>query len=279
MSFLLTTLIPLLGLVLTVALVSYAFYARYIDVPNKPRLDRRVLVALCAVAVVCDAWLGLRLYLSGRAQQTRQDSAVHRTHRERFVLPHDVQYGELVIPAGSLINRLDPFDNGAPVQPVSLRGLEAVRFSQPVLVAGVWAQAMQVLPMRVELAQDQRIGPLYRYNTDTKEWELNKVVPALLCRQGQIALFQVPQIPYDVQAEVGKPAPDGPQARFLPSQWQFRNCENGPAIDVQPAHPASATALAPAPELLPPPPPAEPASDPADPASGAASAPASAPGA
>src|SRR5690606_5940134 len=149
---LLTTLIPLLGLVLTVALLSYAFYARYIDVPNKPRLDRRVLVALCAVAVVCDAWLGLRLYLSGRAQQPRRDIAVHPAPRDRCGLPHDVQYGELVSPAGSLVHRRGLFDNGAPVQRVSLRGLEAVRFPQPVLVAGVWAQAMQVLPMRVELA-------------------------------------------------------------------------------------------------------------------------------
>ncbi len=40
------------------------------------------------------------------------------------------------------------------------------------------------------------------------------------------------------------PAPDGPDARFLPSQWLFRTCENGPAIALEPAHGPTAPAAA-----------------------------------
>ena len=105
-------------------------------------------------------------------------------------------------------------------------------------VAGVLATALQVVPMRVELADNQRIGPVHRYDTATQTWVPNKVMPTLQCRKGQIALFQVPHIPYDLQAEVGKPPPDGPDARFAPSQWLFRGCENGP-VTVQAAYNAA----------------------------------------
>ncbi|GKT23216.1 hypothetical protein [Acidovorax sp. SUPP3334] len=236
LQFILTSFLPLLGLVLTIALLGYGAYALWIDLPQKWLLSRRALLALCAVALLCDAWLGLRLYLSHSERQDWKNGAAYRASRERFALPQDFQYGELLIPAGSLINRQDPFDKGEPVRPLALHGLEAVRFSQPVLVAGVWASALQITPLRVELAQDQRIGPLYRYDSASQSWVPNKVVPALACKKGQIAVFQAPHIPYDVQAEVGKPAPDGPQARFMPSQWMFRNCEAGARIAVQPAH-------------------------------------------
>jgi len=245
LQFFLATFIPLLGLVLAIALPVYGVYARWIDMPRKWLLTPRTVQVLLAVALLCNAWLGLRLYLSHSAQQAWQNSAAVRLGRERFVLPQDYVYGELTIPAGSLINRRDPFDKGEPARPLALHGLEAVRFSQPVEVAGVWASALQTVPMRVELAQDQRIGPLYRFDTASQSWVPNTVVSALACKKGQIALFQVPHIAYDIQAELGKPAPDGPQARFLPSQWLFRNCEVGPAIALEPAHGNSPVAAAP----------------------------------
>jgi hypothetical protein len=244
LQFVLATLIPLVGLVLATALLVYGVYARWINIPHKWLLTRRTVKVLLTVALLCNAWLGLRLYLSHSAQQSWQDTAAVRLSRERFVLPHDYVYGELTIPAGSLINRKDPFDKGEPARPLALHGLEAVRFAQPVLVAGVWASALQTVPMRVELAQDQRIGPLHRFDSASQSWVPNTVVPALVCKKGQIALFQVPHIAYDIQAELGKPAPDGAQARFLPSQWLFRNCEVGPAIALEPAHGNSRVAAA-----------------------------------
>ena len=104
---------------------------------------------------------------------------------------------------------------------------------------------MQTVPMRVELAHDQRIGPFYRFDSASQSWVPNTVVSALTCKKGQIALFHVPHIAHDIQAELGKPAPDGPQARFLPSQWLFRKCEAGPAIALEPAPGKSPVAAAP----------------------------------
>ena len=244
LHFFFSIFLPILGMVLAGGLLIYGLYVRRIDLPQKWLLTRRALHSLIAVALVCIAWMGAQLYLSYRTEQARQDSAPVRASRERFVLAQDFQYGELTIPAGSLINRRDPFDKGEPQRAVALHGLEAVRFAQPVQVAGAWVNAMQVLPMRMELAQDQQLGPLYRYDSASQSWVVNTLISGLACRKGQIAVFQVPAIAYDVQAEVGKPAPDGPDARFLPSQWLLRACENGPAITVSPPDSPAAAATA-----------------------------------
>jgi hypothetical protein len=243
LNFFLSTLLPLLALVLTCALLIYGVYVRWIDIPQKWLLTPRALQVLLGAALVCNAWVGVRYYMSHSVQQAWHDGATVRASRERFVLPQDFQYGEILIPAGSLINRRDPFDKGEPNRPLALHGLEAVRFAQPVVIAGVSASALQVLPMRVELAEDQRLGPLYRYDTASQSWAVNTVISGVACKKGQIALFQVPHVPYDVQAEVGKPAPDGPDARFLPSQWLLRACEPGPPIALEPPH-SKATAPA-----------------------------------
>ena len=244
LNFFLATLLPMLALVLTCALLIYGVYVRWIDIPQKWLLAPRALQVLIAATLLCNAWVGARFYLSHSAQQAWHDSAAVRASRERFVLPQDFQYGEVLIPAGSLINRRDPFDKGEPNRPVALHGLEAVRFAQPVEIAGVWASALQILPMRVELAEDQRLGPVYRYDNASQGWVRNTVIKGVACKKGQIALFQVPHVPYDVQAEVGKPAPDGPDARFLPSQWLLRTCENGSPIALDSAQSRPATAAA-----------------------------------
>ena len=59
---------------------------------------------------------------------------------------------------------------------------------------------------------------------------------ALHCRQGAQALFEVPLIERDTVAEFGQPEPDGPQARFRPSQWAVTQCDNQGLIEVPPAH-------------------------------------------
>ncbi len=244
LHFIVATLLPLTGLLLTGALLVYAVYARWAPLTQKWVLTRRALQVLWGVALACDAVLAARLYLAHSAQQAWQDGAALRASRQRFVLPQDFAYGELVIPAGSLVNRTDPFDRGEPHRPLALHGLEAVRFAQPVEVAGVRASALQVTPARVELAQDQRLGPLYRYDAATRAWVVHRAVPALACKRGRVAVFEVPHIAYDVQAEIGRPPPDGSAARFRPSQWLLRGCEPGPAIAVEPAAPVVAVAPA-----------------------------------
>ena len=131
LHFLLTVLVPLLGVVLAAALLVYGVYVRWFDAPQKWVLAPRALQVLCAVAVLCNAVLLWQLYRMNHAQQTREDHITARASRERFVLPQDFQYGELLIPAGSLVNRQDPFYRGEPAAPLALHGLEAVRFAQP----------------------------------------------------------------------------------------------------------------------------------------------------
>lgn len=43
-------------------------------------------------------------------------------------------------------------------------------------------------------------------------------------QKGGIAKYEVPLIDYDIVAEFGKEEPDGPDARFKPSQWKFLTC-------------------------------------------------------
>ena len=98
LNFFLSTFVPALGVVLTAALLIYGVYYRWVDVPQKWLLTREALVALIVVAGLCDVWLGVRAYLSHTEKQTWQDSAAVRASRERFVLPQDFQYGELLRP-------------------------------------------------------------------------------------------------------------------------------------------------------------------------------------
>jgi hypothetical protein len=174
--------------------------------------------ALAAFLAVADLWTGLLFYQFHSVARDVDEKHANRVARENFILDRDFQYGELAIPAGSQINRYDPFDNGEKDAPLGLRGLRAVRFPHPVRVAGVSTEAMDVSAnAKLVLAEDQTIGPLF-----------------VTCKRGQVASFDVPSIPYDIVAEFSKPAPDGPDARFKPSQWQFLGCQDDASIDLPP---------------------------------------------
>ncbi|GAB2460443.1 hypothetical protein GCM10027082_09040 [Comamonas humi] len=203
-------------------------------------------VALAVLALACDVWTGYLLHMNAAIEREMALKAHYRESRRHFVLPQDFQYGELRIPKGSLIDRYDPYDNGTP-EPLGLRGLRTVRFPHPVQVAGVWAVAMQAHPGRLELAHDQNIGPVVHHGGGRLDsWVVDTSRPTLDCRKGEVALFHVPLIDYDIQTEFGKPGPDGPAARFKPSQWRVTGCSQGP-IEVAPAYtgPAPESAQAP----------------------------------
>ena len=125
----------------------------------------------------------------------------YKERRSHFVLSQDAQYGELLIPKGSLISRYDAFDNGESQVPFSLRGLQAVRFPHPVQVAGMWVTAME--PPRMELAWDQQIGPVMRFDPNEAdgygEWVYDTKRPTIACSRGDIVLLEIPLIDYDIQ--------------------------------------------------------------------------------
>lgn len=238
-------LLPFFTAVLSAGLALYGLWwwqhYRRPTTAVRPRFWRPLTVVLTVLAMAGNIWGLVLLYLVTSLHQEAVLDSHYRHSRRQFVLPQDFQYGELVIPQGSLINRYDAFDNGEPQRPLELRGLQAVRFPHPVQVAGVWATAMEISPTRLELAHDQSIGPVAHFDAKANRgygaWLRDPQRTALACKQGERAWFEVPLIEYDIVAEFGHPEPDGPQARFRPSQWMVTRCETDwGAIDVKPAY-------------------------------------------
>lgn len=235
LGFLILFVLPLAGVVSTILLVGGAL-ARWVGRRRKHPLSRKArtwLWALAGLTLVLDMWSSFLAYEFVGISRAVDQAAANRAARQDFLLPRNFQYGELLIPAGSQINRFDPFDNGEQDLPLALRGLRAVRFSQPVQIAGATAIAMEVYPPRLQLVEDQTVGPMFAYN---KRGELVRdgQPASVACRKGQIASFNAPLIAYDVVAEFAKPEPDGPAARFKPSQWQFLGCTDDGAISLPP---------------------------------------------
>lgn len=225
-------LLPVLAALLSAGLLLHAlawwWRQRAVPAGQRARFWSWPVVLFAVLAMAGNLW---GLYLLHRTQQWEAQHQL-RTHyqesRRHFVLPHDFQYGELLIPQGSLIDRYDAFDNGEPQRPLRLGRLDAVRFAHPVQVAGAWATAMD--GHTLELDRDQRIGPVFHFDAQTNDgygdWVRDPSRATIACRKGQHARFHVPSIDYDIAAEFGKPEPDGPNARFRPSQWGVVECSN-----------------------------------------------------
>ena len=234
LGFFVLVIVPFIGVLGTILMVCIVAARAYTKQPPLSRKARRWMWGLGMFLAVADLWTGLLFYQFHSISRDVEAKQANRAARENFVLDRDFQYGELVIPAGTQINRYDPFDNGEKDMPLALRGLRAVRFPHPVRVAGVTADAMDVSgEAKLVLSEDQRIGPLFAYN---KQGKLSRdgQPASVACKRGQIARFDVPLIHYDIVAEFAKPEPDGPDARFKPSQWQFLGCEDGTPIDLPP---------------------------------------------
>ncbi|MGG6898050.1 hypothetical protein [Rhizobium sp. BR 315] len=225
--------LPLLGMVSTILLVGGIVARRVTRGKGHPlsRKARTWLWAFGSLTFAVDLWTGILIYDVIYLNREIHQQTLNRAARQDFVLERDFQYGELLIPAGSQIHRYDPFDNGEKDLPLALRGLSAVHFPHPVQLAGVSAIAMEVFPARLELTTDQTIGPLFTYGPNGELVRDNQRA-TIACKQGQVARFNAPLIPYDVVAEFAKPEPDGPAARFKPSQWQFLGCEDDGPIEL-----------------------------------------------
>ena len=239
---LLLLLCPFVAMALGAGLLLYGLHWRHknrkLPADQRPRFWRASTITLSVIAVAGCLWGAFLQFKSWQFQQDYALQSHYRQSRQQFVLPQDFQYGELLIPKGSLINRYDPFDNGEPQRPLRMSRLDAVRFAHPVQVAGVWATAMS--GSLLELDRDQRISPVFHFDRKAKEgygdWVLDPSHPYLECKKGQQARFDVPLIKYDIVAEFGKPEPDGPAARFKPSQWAVTECFGAESLEVKPAY-------------------------------------------
>lgn len=234
---------PLIGVVLTLGLLVKALFFWRNKAQKPVRFSSQKTLFITLVALICDLWAGYLFYMAASVEYEFALKQHYKERRSHFVLSQDAQYGELLIPKGSLISRYDAFDNGEPQVPFSLRGLEAVRFPHPIRVAGMWVTAME--PPRMELAWDQHVGPVMRFDPKEEngygEWVYDTKRPTIACSRGDIVLLEIPLIDYDIQKEFGKPEPDGANARFRPSEWGVQQCEKGHGpIKVSPAYTGTA---------------------------------------
>lgn len=237
LGFLLLVILPFVGVVGTIVMIGIVMARSGKKRPPLSRKARTWVWALAASLTVLDLWAGYLYYESVAIARDIEAKHANKVAREDFILDRDFQYGELVIPAGSQIHRYDPFDNGEKNAPLALRGLRAVRFPHPVRVAGANTEAMDIsADAKLVLAEDQAIGPLFAYSAKGKLSRDGQSV-SVRCKRGQVARFNVPLIPYDIVAEFSKPEPDGPDARFKPSQWQFLGCRDNASIDLPPVAP------------------------------------------
>ncbi|WP_291598628.1 hypothetical protein [Comamonas sp.] len=235
------------GLSLWLLLRGLLWWRRHRRAPSsgRPPFWRWPVVLVAILALAGDLWGLVLAHKLAQIEEAVTLRAHYRESRQRFVLPEDFRYGEQLFPQGTLINRYDAFDNGERQRPLGLRGLNAARFVQPVRIAGAWVSAID--SQTVELARDQRLGPVFHFDPDAEPgygaWVVDPKRAYLECRKGDIARLHVPLIAYDIQAEFLVGAPDGPEARYRPSQWGFIDCQAGkPAIEVLPAYDGPAPA-------------------------------------
>ena len=206
---LLMFVVPAIAVVATVVCIPVSLHSRWVGRGTWwPVPMHRRWYAGFTLLVLCDGWVLLLVQGGRNLDAAIASESANRAARAEFVLLQDVQHGELLFPSGTWIKRYDPFDNGEPVRALKLTGLEQAHFSKPLDIAGVVAVSLDFsggAQATVELAHDQRVR-----GTE--------------CKKGQMALFSVPPIDYDIVAEFGKEAPDGPDARFKPGQWKFDRC-------------------------------------------------------
>ena len=123
LGFLVLVILPLVGVLGTIPMVGIVIARSCKKHPPLSRKARTWMWALAAFLAVADLWTGLLFYQFHSVARDVDEKHANRVARENFILDRDFQYGELAIPAGSQINRYDPFDNGEKDAPLGLRGL------------------------------------------------------------------------------------------------------------------------------------------------------------
>ncbi|WP_226952948.1 hypothetical protein [Mesopusillimonas faecipullorum] len=160
-----------------------------------------VFIVFAYVSFVALIYLQI-YYVDYKTDKLRHEETVRRY----TTLAHSARFGELEIPAGSLINRGDPENYVDLPHNDPLMGLTAVRFSQVTEVAGVPAYAMSVegTGLSLELVQP---------------YQLESDEGSMLCPAGYVLFMQYPDkwIADEYRLEP-------PYAWFKPSEWQPASC-------------------------------------------------------
>lgn len=139
--------------------------------------------------------------------------------RRNVELSESRPYGEITLPAGTVLNRIEHQIPGTEDSPISLDGVTQVRLPHPQTIAGAPTIAFHPAPATLELAQDHE----FSYADGEHKGEI------VTCEAGWLVVFDAPaerELETDLW-EFGLPA-----AFFQPSRWRFKNCFSSSPIRV-----------------------------------------------
>lgn len=168
-------------------------------------------VALAAILSIYPIFTGVTLLgiLWSDRQHERQE--MRWKPRRDVELREARQYGEITLPAGSVLNRIERQIPGTEDDPVDLDGVTALRLPQPQRIAGVQAIALHPMPATLELAEPHVFHPL----------EGPEKGQAVNCGAGWLVEFTVPP---ELEAGSDEWQHGMPAAWFQPSRWRFKRC-------------------------------------------------------
>lgn len=200
-------LITLLAIIIASVLLLWGLWrlmkARQ-GLPRKPLHPAlRILVIILGIYPVCIVMMYLQIWYGNYKQEQAYKAETLRRYTE---LKADTRFGEIVVPAGSLINRGDPERFSHLPYNDPLLALESIRFQMATPIAGVLAHALSVegASLTIELAE--------KYQLDTPEGPE-------LCPTGHILQF-----PFPVRHISDEQRTEPPYTWFRPSDWQANTC-------------------------------------------------------
>lgn len=225
-----------LSILLTVIVVGKYFYIRYLakkhGVPFKVLLGKRLHRSWIVLSVSYGV-MGLLVavvLIGNMLQGLEKPKGVSLS---KFVITEDHRYGDVIFPEGSVIYREFPRNqDDFPLEP-NLAGLKSAKFPKPIELVGLQVSALERYPLRLELAEDAMISPVYelQYEAESHKmiWVKNPMGKKVECQKGDVALF------VDLSRDMQNLRDDieyGENAHFFPKEWKFVKCETNYVIKV-----------------------------------------------
>ena len=244
--FLLFLFTSLLGIITAFYVVYHfiqLFYQKYVlKTPFLLRISLKFKI-IFILMIILNVWNIYALHFNQKITSEIHQKAKNQDRRSRFILPVDYKFDEFTFPKGTRINLSNVHDSGENYRYLTLTGLYAARFPQPLMIAGVKASAFHLnsdFEFQLELSEDQKISPVYKqiYNKKENKLEIKIVKPMVLCKKGQRAEF----FPIDDYYEIDTVSENYDwitleREVFAPSKWRFEGCISAPPIHIKAMYP------------------------------------------
>lgn len=205
------SLILMLAVLMAGVLASWWLWRHWCARQGRPRpplsWTGRILAGAMLVYVVLCATLLAEVFIRDALSDRRE---LRWKARQYLTLSSPQPFGEIILPAGSLVNREEPRIPGTENSPITFERVTAVRLPRPLLVEGVAWQAFRVSPAVVELAEPASFRVLEGEDAGQMQH----------CEAGWLVTFHTPDAPSETVSAETAPV-------FQPSRWRFRSCFDG----------------------------------------------------